>query len=142
MDGPLDKAERIHVLDLGACAKGIRAFFTQRDVDIAAHRALCHVAVRDSKVRHQRVERLEVRHRLFRRSKVGFGHDLKKRCAGAVEIDACLPAEGVVDRFAGIFLQMRAGNTDRKKRPVFKWHLENTFADDGRKKLTHLVTLG
>ena len=88
------------------------------------------------------MERLEVRHRLFRRPEVGLGHDLEKRCAGAVEINAGFPTEGIVDRLAGIFLQMRAGDADRKKRPVFQRHLENTFADDGRKKLTDLIALG
>ena len=105
MDGPLDKTERIHVLDLGACAKGIGAFFTERDVDIAAHRALCHIAIRNPQIRHQRVERLEVCHRLFRRPEVGLGHDLEKRRAGAVEIDTGLSAEGIVDRFPRVFFR-------------------------------------
>ena len=37
---------------------------------------------------------------------------------------------------------MRARDANREKRPVFQWHLESTLADDGRKKLADLVSLG
>ncbi len=53
VNGALNKPERIHVLDFGARTELIRALFAQRNIDIAAHGALGHVAIRDAQIGHQ-----------------------------------------------------------------------------------------
>ncbi len=64
IDGALDEAERVDVLDLGAGAELGLADRAHGDVRVAAERAFLHVAVADLEVAHQRVDLLQVRDRL------------------------------------------------------------------------------
>src|SRR5262245_7933302 len=52
------------------------------------------------------MERACIGDRLLGAAQVGFGHDLQQRRAGAVEVDAAHPAESVMQRLAGVFLEV------------------------------------
>ena len=79
-----------------------------RDVGVAAEAAFLHVAVADADPAHQRVQRLRVGDRLVGAAHVGLGDDLEQRRAGAVEVDAGHAVEVLVQRLAGVLLEVRA----------------------------------
>ena len=56
---------------------------------------------------------LGVGHGLQTGAHVGLGDDFQQRCAGAVQVDAALANEVLVQRFAGVFFQMRAHQAHR-----------------------------
>ena len=58
---------------------------------------------------HQRMQRLGVGHGLVGGAHVGLGDDFQQRRAGAVEVDAGLAVEILVQRLAGILLEVGAG---------------------------------
>ena len=118
VDGLLDVAERIDVLDLGARAELLGADLAHRHVGVAAERAFLHVAVADLEVAHQRVHLLEIGHRLFRRAHVGLGDDFDERRAGAIEVDAGLLRQPFVQRLARVLFEMRARDADALLRAV------------------------
>src|SRR5690606_12553386 len=92
-DRLLDKAERVDVLDLGAGAELGVALAAHRDVGVAAHRALRHVAVGNAQIKNDRMQLLEVGDCLLGAAQFRLGNDLQQRRAGAVEVDAGLTLE-------------------------------------------------
>ena len=88
------------------------------------------------------MERLQVGHGLLCRAEVGFRDNLQKWGASAIEVNAGLMSELVVDRLSGILFQMGPGNANWIETAVFQWHFKNALADDRGKKLTHLISLG
>ena len=68
-------------------------------------------------------------------------HDLEERCAGAVEIHACDPAEALVQRLAGILLQVRAGNGDALGAAVIEHNVESALRHDRQLVLADLIAL-
>ena len=109
LDRLLHEAEAVEVLDLAARAERVAAGRAHRDVGVAAEAAFLHVAVADADPAHQRVQRLRVGDRLVAAAHVGLGHDLEQRRAGAVEVDAGHAVEVLVQRLAGVLLEVRAG---------------------------------
>ncbi len=87
VDGFLDEAEGIDVLQLGARAEFLGAARAHRDVRIAAERSLLHVAVADAQIPHQRVHLLHVGDGFAGRAHLRLGDDLEQGRAGAIEID-------------------------------------------------------
>ena len=73
---------------------------------------------------------------------VRLGNDLQQRGAGAVEVDAAHAMEVFVQALAGIFFQVRAGNTDAFDRAIFQGDVQVALADDGMIHLAGLVALG
>ncbi len=67
---------------------------------------------------HQRMQRLGVGHGFGAGTHVGLGDDLQQRRAGAVEVDAGLAVEILVQRLAGILFEMGA----REMHELFRAH--------------------
>ena len=88
LDRLLEEAEAVEVLDLAARSELRRAGPAHRYVRVAAEASFLHVAVADVDPFDERVQCLRVRDCLGGAAHVGLGHDLEKRCAGSVQIDA------------------------------------------------------
>jgi hypothetical protein len=80
-----------------------------RHVGVATEAAFLHVAVANAYPLHQGVQRLGVGHGFRARTHVGLGDDFQQRRAGAVEVDAGTAVEILVQRLAGIFFEVGAG---------------------------------
>ena len=142
VDGLLDVAERIDVLDLGARAELLGADLAHRHVGVAAERAFLHVAVADLEIANQRVHFLEIGHGFFRRAHVGLGDDFDERRAGAVEVDAGLLRQAFMQRLAGVFFQVRTRDTDTLLCAIVEHDVHVTLANHRQLVLADLVTLG
>ena len=66
---------------------------------------------------------LQVRDRFLRRAHVGLGDDLQQRRAGAIQVDARLALEVLVQRFARVLFEVRARDADRLARAVVEHDL-------------------
>ena len=119
-----------------------RADLAHRHVRVAAERAFLHVAVADLEVAHQRVHLLEIGHGLFRRTHVGLGDDFDERRAGAVEIDAGLLRQALVQRLAGVLFEMRARDADALLRAVVEHDVQVSLGHHRQLVLADLVALG
>src|SRR6185295_11672695 len=93
-------------------------------------RALLHVAVADLEVTDQRVDLLHVGDRLARRAHVGLRDDLEQRRARAIEVDAAVPSESLVQRLSRVLLEMRAGDADDLARTVVEHDRDRAVLDD------------
>ena len=78
---------------------------------------------------------------LLRRADIGFGDDLHQRDAGPVQVDQRLGGVLVVDRLAGILLQVKAGDADNLCGAVGEFDLDLTRADDRMLILADLIAL-
>ena len=85
---------------------------------------------------------LGVGHGLGAGAHVRLGDDLQQRRAGAVEVDAGHAVEIFVQRFAGIFFQVGAGEVDDRASRVTNLDLQRAALDDGLVQLADLVALG
>ena len=102
VDGLLHELEAVQVLDFASRAQW-RAGLAHRHVGVAAKRAFLHVAVTNANPGDDFVQLFGISHGFFARTNVGLGHDFKQGRAGAVQVNAALPDEVFVQRFAGIF---------------------------------------
>ncbi len=83
---------------------------------------------------------LHVRHRLLGRAHVGLGDDLEQRCAGAIQIDAAGMGKALMQRLAGILLEMRAGDADDLDGAVVEHDRKLSLLDHRQLVLTDLIT--
>ena len=107
LDGLADEADRVDVLDLAAGAEFL-AGAADRHVHVGAEIALLHVAVAGAEIAQDRAQLGHIGARLVRRAQVRLRHDLHQRHARAVEVDEAQGRVQVVDRLAGILLEMQA----------------------------------
>ncbi len=142
VDGTLDEAEGVDVLDLRAGAEGFLALGAHRDVDVATQGTFGHVAVGDAQVGDDGVDRLHVGHRFLGGTHVRLGDDFQQRRAGTVEVDTGHALEVFMQRLAGIFLEVGMVDADRLARAIFQKDLEHARTDDGLIHLAGLVALG
>ena len=138
-NAPFQKAERIHVLELRLDAQLAAAGAAQRDVCVAAQRALLHPHVAHAQLTQRRAQQLQPLAHLLGRAQVGLGHDLRQRRAAAVEVhDAQVravnaPAGADVAELGCVLLQVHALDA----------HLaETASAAEGLVVLGYLVALG
>ena len=89
-----------------------RALAAARDVDVGAQASLLHVAVAGAEVAQDLAQLAQVFRRLLRAADVGPGDDLHQRDAGAVEVDVGEVGVEVVDRLAGVLLEVDALDPD------------------------------
>jgi hypothetical protein len=82
------------------------------------------------------MERARVRNRLLRATQLWLGHNLEQRGAGAVEVDAGHARKRFVQGFAGILLQVGAGQAHH-----FLADAQLSALDDGHLVLADLVSL-
>ena len=112
LDRLFEEAEGVEVLDLAARAELVGTHRPDRHVGVAAEGAFLHVAVADADPLDERVECLRVGHGFRGGPHVGLGDDLQQRRPGAVEVDAAHAVEVLVERLAGVLLEVRAGQLD------------------------------
>ncbi len=112
-----------------------------RDVHVGAQVALLHVAVAGAEVAQDGAQLLHVGRRLVRRAHVGEGDDLHQRRAGAVEVDVGGVRVEVVDRLAGVLLQVQPLDPHREAGAVVALHLDLALADDRVLVLADLIAL-
>ena len=141
LDRLTDEADRVDVLDLAARAEGC-AWLTHGDVDVRAQVALLHVAVAGAEITQDGTQLGHVGLRFLRRAKVRLRNDFHQRNAGAVEIDEGVQRVLIVDRLAGVLLEMQAldAHVDRLR---LAGHIDDHLAltDDGFGELADLVAL-
>ncbi len=141
LDGPLQEAEGVDVLDLGAGAEGRLALGAHRDVGVHPEGPLLHVAVADADPAHQLVDLAGIGHRLLGGAQVGLGDDLEQRCSRPVQIDPGVAMKILVQRLARVLFQVGPGDADLLEGPVLQQDLDLTLADDGVLVLADLVAL-
>ena len=107
----------------------------------ARKRALLHVAVAGAEIAQDRAQLGEERHRLLGRAQIGLRHDLHQRHAGAVEIDAAHVRMLVVQRLAGVLLEMQPLDADRDGLAALEIDDHLALADDRLLVLADLVAL-
>ena len=140
VDRLLQELEAVEVLDL-ATDTVRRARLAHRDVRVAAETAFLHVAVADAQPHHQRVQGARVLGGLCARAHVGFGDDLEQRRAGTVEVDAGLTGVILVQRLAGVFFEVCAGEV-HPVRDIAHHEIDSAALDHRRFVLADLVALG
>ena len=101
-----DEADRIHVLDFAARAERLPRT-PHRYVHVGAQAALFHVAVAGAKIAQDRAQLGEIGPRCLGRAQVRLGDDLHQPDAAAVEIDQRHGGMLLVQRLAGIRLEMQ-----------------------------------
>ena len=112
MDRFFHEAERVQVLDLAARAEFLLADGAHGHVDVAAERTFLHVAVADAQPHHEAVQRFRVGDGFRGAADFRLGDDLQQRRAGAVQVDAAHAVVVLVQRLAGVFLEVGAGQVD------------------------------
>ena len=135
-----DKAHRIDVLDLAPGAQ-FAARFANRNIDVGAHRALLHIAVARADIAQDGPKFPDIGPGLFRGPHVGPGDDLHQRDPGAVEIDKGFVRVLVVQRLAGVLLQMEALNSHLLGFAVRKIEGDHPLAHHRVLELGNLVAL-
>ena len=111
LDRLADEADRVDVLDLAARAER-RARLAHGHIDVGAQGALLHVAVAGADVAQDRAQLRDIGLGLVGRAHVGLGDDLHQRDARAVEIDMRVIGAEIVQRLAGVLLEMQALDAD------------------------------
>ena len=146
VDGFLQEAEGIQVLDFTARAELLLADGAHGHVGVTAEVTLLHVAVRDAEPDHEGVKRAGVAHSFGGGAHFRFRHDLEKRRAGAIEIDAGAALDEAVNGLAGVFLKMSSRQVDGLdvRIPLLGLNGEGQLAteDDRQLELADLVALG
>jgi hypothetical protein len=87
------------------------------------------------------VQLLHIRHRLLGRTHVRLGDDFQQRRAGTVQVDAGPTVKILVQRLAGVFLQMGAGDADHLAGAVVQVDGQLAFLDHRQFVLADLVAL-
>ena len=119
-----------------------------RDVDVGAQVALLHVAVAGAEVAQDGSELGDVGLGLPGRAQVRLGDDLHQRHAGAVEVDVGVLGMLIVQRLAGVLLQMQPLDADLQPlaacpgpRSGVGVDLHHALADDRPLVLRDLIAL-
>jgi hypothetical protein len=76
---------------------------------------------------------------LVGRANIRLRHDLHQRDAGPVEVDEGLRRMLIVQRLAGVLLQMQTGDADHFRRAVGAFDLDLALADDRMFVLADLI---
>ena len=108
LEGAAHAAETVHVFDLDFSAKILRTGRTYAHVDIRPDHALFHVAVTDSAINEDVLERIEVFVRHFRTANVRLRDNFKQWHSSPVEIDSTEAIK--MEAFANIFFQVCASD--------------------------------
>ena len=107
-----DRLEGVQVLQLGSGAEFITALRCDGDVDVAADRALLHLAVADSGVLEEQHYLFEVCHNFLCAVEIRLGNYLNKRNAAAVVVREGDTVHFVVNQLAGVLLKVDTVDAD------------------------------
>src|SRR5947209_44752 len=140
VDRLADEADRVDVLDLAAGAER-SAGLSHRDVEVGAQRAFLHVAVAGAEVTQDRAQLRHIGARLLRRAHVRLRDDLHQRHAGTVEIDQRHARMLVVQRLAGILLEVQPFDADLDAVAIIEVDRELGLAHDWLLVLADLIAL-
>src|SRR3569623_394386 len=140
LDRVADKADRVHVLDLAAGAEPL-ARPANRDVDVRAQVALLHVTVAGAEIAQDRAQLRDIALRLIRRAYVRLGDDLHESHAGTVQVHERQGRVLVVDRLAGVLLEVKPLDTNLHHFAVREFDGHLALADDRLLELADLVAL-
>src|SRR5262249_54089824 len=111
IDRLADEANGVDVLDLAASAKRFsRAAYG--DIDVGAQIPLLHIPIARTYVAQDRAQLGDIGLCLLGRTHVGLGNDLHQAHPGAVEVDEAHRRRLVVQRLAGILLEMQPLDPD------------------------------
>ena len=138
-DGLAHEADGIDVLDLAARAE-LPARAADGDIDVGAQRPLLHVAIAGAEVAHDLAELGHIGLGFVGRAHVGLRHDLHQRAAGAVEVHEAHVGVLVVERLAGILLEVQALDADLDGAAI-DIHMDGAFAYHRLLVLRNLITL-
>ena len=136
-----DEAHRVDVFHLAARAERL-AVFADRNVDIRTERAFLHVAVAGAEVAQDVAQLAHVGAGFLGAADIGLADDLHQGNAGAVQIDEGFRPVLVVQRLAGVLLQMQPGDADLAGGAVGKLDVDFSLADDGVLVLADLIAGG
>jgi hypothetical protein len=100
-----------------------------------------HVAVANADPGDDLMQRLRILDGFLARPHVGLGDDLEQRRAGAIQVDAALALIVLVQRFAGVLLEVRAGQVDLVLL-IANEELDEAALHDRRLVLADLIALG
>ena len=123
-DAAFDEAEGVHVLQLGLHPELLAADGAQRDVGVAAQRALLHVHVGDAEHAHRGAQQPQPLAGGLGGAQVGLGDDLRERGAAAVEVDdrgiGAVDAPGGADvhELGGVLLEVHAVDAHLPESPA------------------------
>ena len=134
-----DEADRVDVLDLAARAQ-VRADLAHRHIHVGAQVALFHVAVAGFQVPQDGAQLGDIGLRLLGRAHVRLGDDLHQCDTRAVQIHIAIIWVLVVDRLAGVLLQMQPLDANLHRLAV-GLDFDHAFADNGVLVLADLVAL-
>ena len=135
-----DEAHAVHVLGFGAGAKGL-AGLAHRYVHIGPHGAFVHIAIATADIAQQLAQAGHIGAGFGWRANIGPRHDLHQRAPAAVEINIGHRRMQIMDRFAGVLLQMNALDTDALLSAIVQFDVQMAFAHDRVIELADLVTL-
>ena len=140
-DGPGNGFKGVQVLHLRPGAELTGTLRPDRQVDIAAERALLHLAVRHPQIGQGGAELFQISDDLVRCAEVRLGDDFHQRHAAAVIVRPRLVDPVVVDQLAGVLLHMQLVNADHL---LLAAYLDGNLAvpADGEIELGDLVCLG
>ena len=143
-DRPLDRTERVHVLDLDPRPERLGPTRPQRDVGLDPHLAVLHVRVRRPDGPEQQLQLLGIAPGLLGRPDLGLGDDLHERRARPIEVDEAASAGLAavrMDELGRVLLEVGPGDRDRE-RPI--GGLERQAAERGERQivLADLIALG
>ena len=105
LDRLADEADGIDVLDLAARAE-VASGLSDRHVDVGAQVSLLHVAVASAEIAKDAAQLRDVGLCLLGGSQIRLRDDLHQRDARAVQIDVGIIRVLVVQRLAGVLLEM------------------------------------
>ena len=147
----LDKAQRVHVLDLAARAKvrkvlaGLIFFIlagaADRYVHIGAQIAVLHIAITSPQIAQDLAQFGDIGCGLFGAANVGAADDFHQGHASAVEIDKRHGRIHIMDRLARVLFQMNTLDAHQAGHAGRHFHQNLTLAHDGVVQLADLVAL-
>ena len=111
-DGALDRLDRVHILHFSSDTELIASLGANREVDVAAHRSVRHLALGDLGIPEQGLQTLEVGFNLLGTRQIGLADDLDEGNARTVEIDVRGILTDIVDELSCVLFHMDLLDSD------------------------------
>ncbi len=123
------KRIELTIFDLAARAeRPVR--FTHRNIDVGAQAALLHIPVTGTEVTQNRANLGDVGLGLLGGAQIGLRYDLHQRHTGSIEIDERQSGVLIVQRLAGVLLEMQPLDADTDRLAIGYINDDFAFTDD------------